>query len=243
MRVIQNKSGAVALLAQTPLFSAARPESLTFVRLSEKSVYASFDAGEILYDAVHFPHAAALIVSGQAQCCGLAQSVTLNTFCAGDLFGLAAAFAPPGESLSRVTAQTRVKALILSQSLLRELIARDPAVAESYIAFLSNRVAFLNRKIAAFTAGEAVVRVAMYLAQLYRAQGSPFELPCTVSALCRVLDLARVSLYRAFDQLAAEGIAVRSGRQITVLHPDALLRFAAPQPNKSSAKSERKNES
>lgn len=238
MKEIQRKTSVEQLLAQIPLFREASPNSVHYVIRSEKSVYASFDAGETLYDADCFPHAVGLIVSGAAVCYGLngdrAQPVLLNRFGVGDVFGMAAAFAPDDTPLSRVSAEKRCRAFFMPHDLLRELIHRDPAVAEQYIRFLSGRVAFLNRKIVGFTAGEAENRVAVYLMQQSRQNGSTFMLPCSVRTLCAMLNLGRASVYRAFDQLTAHGALIRDGRQFTVRDPAMLQRFCthhSPEPD------------
>lgn len=45
------------------------------------------------------------------------------------------------------------KLLFISQARMSDYIARYPVVAENYIRFLSDRIRFLNRKIANFTNG------------------------------------------------------------------------------------------
>lgn len=227
MREIKNRSGAEPVLAATPLFRAAQPGSAHWALHHPMSVYASFDPGEAIR-CTHDARAVGLIVTGSASCRGLtgAQPVLLNRFAPGDLFGMAGAFATAGAPLSQIVADRRTRVLFLPQPVLCELFRRDASAAEAYIVFLSDRVAFLNRKIAGFTAGESADRVAAYLVQLYQSHGSPLELPCSVSELGAMLNLGRASVYRAFDQLTAAGILVRSGRTFTIRDADALMRCA-----------------
>ena len=229
VREIQSKAAAEPLLAASPLFRAAHPGSAHWAAQHPAAVYASFDPGEPVQCAR--TQSVGLLVTGAASCYGLsggAQPVLLNRFAPGDLFGMAGAFASEPAPLSQIVADRRTRALFLPQELLRALFQRDALVAEAYIVYLSDRAAFLNRKIAGFTAGESVHRVAAYLAQQARLHGSPLALPCSVSELGAVLILGRASLYRAFDQLTAAGAITRTGRTFIIRDADALQRCADP---------------
>lgn len=230
MKEIHCKTGTAQLLAQTALFRGTNPENAAFALASPLCQYVSVEAGETIYDEQAFPHAVTVLISGAACCYSLNEShgtpVVLNRFSPGDVFGMAAVFSPGEAYVSRIVAERNSKMLILPQQLLSELFRRDVAVAEQYIAYLSGRVQFLNRKISGFTAGEAENRVAAYLLQLKRNPEGVSELPCNISTLSSMLNLGRASVYRAFDRLTENKVLVRSGRQITVLDEQALRQYA-----------------
>ena len=56
-------------------------------------------------------------------------------------------------SVTRVIARSPCTALFLSRELVDELLMQDPRFARQYIAYLSDRIYFLNSKIDAFTGG------------------------------------------------------------------------------------------
>ena len=106
------------------------------------------------------------------------------------------------------------------------MFAQFPQVARNYIAFLSERIQFLNEKIGSFTAPTARVRLARWLA----AQTSPVQVK-SYMALANELNVGRASLYRALDALASQGVLKRQGACITVMDPVALHRVAIQQTN------------
>ena len=93
-----------------------------------------------------------------------------------------------------------------------DLIRREPCVAENYVRFLTGRIRFLNRRIAAFTAGAAPRKVARYLWERRQGDGS-VPLPDNMVALAASLDMGRSSLYRALDTLEAAGCLERQAER------------------------------
>ena len=85
----------------------------------------------------------------------------------------------------------------------------------SYIAFLSQRIRFLNRKIDSFTAPSAREALLRHLLEIHRDGAA--EITGGYSQLARTLNIGRASLYRALDALEAEGCIRRDGKCITIL--------------------------
>ena len=127
--------------------------------------------------------------------------------------------------ITRVIARSPCTALFLSRELVDELLMQDPRFARQYIAYLSDRIYFLNSKIDAFTGGSAESRLAAYLMDNL-AQADTAE-PCvhmrtSMNQLTQSLDIARASLYRAFEQLEEAGAIRREGRVVSILDQQKL---------------------
>lgn len=134
-----------------------------------------------------------------------------------EVFGAASLFGHNSPDTS-ITAQEDSILLCFDRAAMETLLSQSEALALSYIAFLSDRVAFLNRKIAAFTAGSTAATLEQYLLSLPSERGI-VSLP-PLQRLAAQLGMGRASLYRALDELAARGvierIAPRTVRVVTI---------------------------
>ncbi len=148
------------------------------------------------------------------------RSVLLRHLSAGDLFGVANLFSAE-PFISTIRATTPCTCVIFSENAIFYLLEQSPAFRMDYIAFLSGRICFLNRKIGYLTAGSAERRLALYLASF---EEPVIQLTESISSLSELLDLGRASIYRAFDRLQSDGFLVKVGRSITVKDRDAMLK-------------------
>ena len=101
----------------------------------------------------------------------------------------------------------------------------DGDLAMRYIDFLSDRIRFLNRRIATLTAGSAERRLAAWLDTVMPDSTDRIVLPFPVNRLADTLGLGRASLYRAFDDLTASGYLTRDGKTV-ILHDRTAMRQA-----------------
>lgn len=183
----------------------------------------SFAPGEaMVYPAA--PRWMGLILRGSAKVysADAARQVLLRTIGAGDLVGAAQLFSTASPAMSRMIASRETGMLILEEAAVRRLLDASPRFRDNCLAFLADRVAFLNRKIATFTAGSTERRLALYLDA---AAGEQDEITVTppLSALADALDISRASLYRALETLEQDGFLIRSGRQFRLNRRAAML--------------------
>ena len=148
------------------------------------------------------------------------KNVILRTLNAPAVFGAASLFCEEDLSFSHIFTTSACTLLFVSLEATKALLARDDGFRDAYLAFLSDRVRFLNRKIQCFTAGSAERKLALWL--ISEDQKS-IVLPTSLSALADMLDIGRASLYRALDKLENEGLISRNGRTITVISQEKIL--------------------
>ena len=89
----------------------------------------------------------------------------------------------------------------------------------NYVRFLSDRIRFLNSKIATFTADSAKSKLMRYLVSQAELQNNPegnVVLPVSCQKLAESLNIGRASLYRAFEQLENDGLIRRSGKAVAL---------------------------
>lgn len=134
----------------------------------------------------------------------------------GDTFGVANLFSPV-RSVTRVVAVKPLRLLCMEQDTVRELLTADPALAMRYIGFLSDRIRFLNRRLACLSAGSAPRRLAAWLDTTAPDDAACFSVPLSLSRLADALSLGRATLYRAFDELEEKGYVHREGKNILFL--------------------------
>ena len=73
------------------------------------------------------------------------------------------------------------------------------------------------RFLALLTSGESRNTLLGYLLSEADKRGEHFRLQVSLTELAQMLDMGRSSLYRSFEELEAEGVLARNGREITIL--------------------------
>lgn len=148
----------------------------------------------------------------------------LRVLHAGDTFGVANLFSntPP---ITRVVALKQTQALCMKEDALRTLIEEDSALGMRYIAFLSDRIRFLNRRLSCLGAGPAPRRLAAWLDMTAPEGENVFLLPLSMSRLADTLGLGRASLYRVMEQLTQEGYIRREGKEILFMDRSGMRTF------------------
>ncbi len=173
-----------------------------------------FEKGTVIYSSAQFRRAVGVVQRGEVLI--LRDAAVLNRLGVGAVFGAAALYGEETQYVTEIRAATACEILFFDEALLHQWMKRDFRIAENYIAFLSDRIRFLNRRIASFTAGDAEHRVLTYLQQHADKHGL-VTLPHSMSELSKMLDMGRTSLYRALDSLAADGRIRRESKSIYIL--------------------------
>lgn len=197
----------VELLRNSVLFGGSDPPEW-FCDGTELRV---LERGEALYTPESFAQALGLVASG-ALVAENRSGIALNTLNRGTLFGVAAVFGEADRYVSTIRAKSPARVLLIERGLLERLFVEHPECALRYVAFLTDRVRFLNAKIESFTAPSAQASLEHWLVQA--SGGGDSVTVASWSAISRALDMSRTSLYRALDSLEAEGKIAREGKKV-----------------------------
>ena len=191
--------------------------------LADAHVY-RYAAGEnVTVAGCAFPFLGLLLSGGLCvNRAGEPRRVILNLLRPGDTFGVASLFGGEGSFPTTVTASADSSVLLLRQENVERLLAEIPEAARAYIAFLSDRIRFLNRRIDSFAGRTTEEKVAAFL---LRAEGSEARLPVSRQALASVLGLGRASLYRALGSMEEKGLIRVSRNQIEILNAEKLKKL------------------
>ena len=216
---MENKQ-TVTMLRQHPLFKGC-PDTL-LAQLSQDARTLSFTPGDALksYDERPF---LCIILSGEVTVHTKDENndLLLRILSVGDTFGVANLFGHE-PMITRVTAHKDTTALCISEEAMRKAITADGELAMRYITFLSDRIRFLNRRIATLSAGSAERRLAAWLDAVIPENADRYELPMPMNRLADTLGVGRASLYRAFDDLTAAGYLQRDGKVLVLIDRAAM---------------------
>lgn len=147
--------------------------------------------------------------------------VILNRVGAGEIFGAAYLFTDH-ICTTRVIAEGECAVMVISKELITEILRCVPEAAINYIKTLSEKIDFLNRKIAAFTAGSAEARLAVYLSRDICEDDNESSLKISMTELANSLGIGRASLYRAIESLKQNDIIEYDGRRFKVINKKLL---------------------
>ena len=177
---------------------------------------------ELIYAGRQFDRALGVLLSGRIRVSRTAldgHELAVSTQLPGAAFGMAVLFCQAEEFATRLHCGAPCEVLFVQEGLLRELMHQQFLLAENYIRYLSDRIAFLNSKIAGLSAGDSVHKLAQWL--LEHASGGAAPLP-PMTRLANELNLGRASLYRAMDTLETSGTIRREGKTVLLCSPNQL---------------------
>lgn len=173
-----------------------------------------YEKGSIIYGRDHFERALGIVLSGKVEAAARERSA-LNTFYPGDTFGAAALFSS-GEYVSVIRAASRCRVQLIPEDTIRQLFAAYPQTAINYICFLSEKIRFLNGKIATYTSPDAAGRLYEWLkANCDNAGHMPTAV--TMTKLAKLLSIGRTSLYRGVEELEKKGLIERKNGEVILL--------------------------
>ena len=197
------------LLSRCFLFEGLPPEG--FGEVTGGLSAEVYPAGEVIYSPRRFRRAMGVVLEGRLAVLK-GKELLLKTLGPGQCFGAAAIFCPAEDYVTTVQAREPSAVVFLPDQWLVELFGAYPQASVAYIAFLSQRIRFLNRKIDSFTAPSA--RETLYRHLLAAEVDGRVEVAGGYSQLARGLNIGRASLYRALDALEGEGVIRRVGRVV-----------------------------
>ena len=156
-----------------------------------------------------------ILVTGSAvilRCSEVGVTVTMRTISAGGIFGSASVFGEWDDGLSSIKAKTDCTVIYITESDFKSLLEDFPAIAISYIGFLTERIRFLNRRFDAFSADSTDHRLYEFLMAASDEEGI-IDLEYGMSELARRLKIGRSSLYRSIEALEKNGFVKREGKR------------------------------
>ena len=216
------------ILKALPLFAAASADHAERCFSESDCMLCHFEAGETVYSSDTAPIRVGVLLSGEVEIHshGGESRALLKTASTGEVFGVANLYATDTAFPTVIRAKQPTDVLFLEGEAFRRFLETDPAVLRVYLAFLSKKIVYLNRKIATFTAGSAEHRLALFL--LENQTEGVFTPTHSMTTLASLLGLGRASLYRAIDKLSEQGLIEHRDGCIYLPDREALSTFISP---------------
>ncbi len=127
--------------------------------------------------------------------------------------------------VTRIVSVGESKIVFFTKKDFVEIIQNDSAVSLNYLEFLSDRICYLNKKIATVTGGSAERRVALYICSLAVGRSNDITLPVSLTSLANFLDIGRASLYRVLETLEGSGAIEHKLKHIKIKDREILKSF------------------
>ena len=209
------------------LFNNADKDKLKtlLTKESDDIVLKKFSASETILSPDIKTVPIGIVVNGIIEITSAAQKhkVILKTAGSGSIFGIANLYATQAEFPSQITAKTDSEILIINPDIFRKIVESDPVITKNYLYFLSNKILYLNKKIASYTLGNTECKLAYYLYE--NEVDGVVRLNNSLSDISVMLNMGRASLYRSLDKLVEENVIHKDGKNIYITDKEKLKNY------------------
>ncbi len=224
-------------MVNTKKYDSFFSELFLFKELSENKIQAilntidieicEFEPNEFIYAPNDFKTKVGFVISGE---CSVEKqkadgtSIPLNKLTKGDSFGILAVFSKSERFPTAVRSCKHTKIMFLSKDTILSLIKDYPEISIAIISFMSERIEFLNKKVATFSADSVEEKFAFYVISESKRTNASF-FPLNLSKTAKTLNAGRASVYRAIEALEKLGLIKFENKKIYISDPDGLERI------------------
>lgn len=207
------------IICTAPLFKNLSSDRISELLEKEKVFTVRLKKNDWVTDRNEVNNSLAMVLSGSLEVTKNNQEhrIILNILYPGHLFGMATLFYQNSQDISEIRARETAELLILPKKWMEAAMVQEPQLTTNYIEILSQRINFLNKKIAEFTAGDSKNTLLRYF-QSQAGPGGTVEIPTSMTKLATSLNLSRPSLYRALKKLEEEHIIIPLDNKIYKLN-------------------------
>ena len=184
----------------------------------------SFKKGDIIYSPESFSKRLGIILCGE---CFINRinidntRVPIKRIERLDPFGITAVFSKEDEFPTEIVATKECTVSFIEEESLLKMIGYSPRIALNVITLLTDRIAFLNKRVAELSSGDCENKLSRYLYDQYKKNGA-CELNFNCKKTAELLNIGRASLYRSIKKLADTGLIVYENGMIKIIDPNGL---------------------
>ena len=187
----------------------------------------SYHRSDMIYTPENYEKEIGFILSGECEIIRKKQDgsdVVLNSLKTGDSFGILAVLSSEEEFPTLISAKRASEVLFIKKSRLLRLIRRYPTVAMNVIGFLTEKISFLNKKIATFSSESVEEKMRRFILDEYRKNvATEFTLNCKKCS--EAISAGRASVYRGINSLEKSGVIKYENKKIFILDLEGLERM------------------
>lgn len=206
------------ILRENPLFSVVNENTLKQFLHNPDCRFVTYHNGDTIFSENDYHRALAVVMRGNALVYRLGHGapVLLTTLSKGHMFGVATIFSEEERYVTRITAKGLCQVFYFPAYLCEALLRDNPDFSMAYIRFLSDRIRFLNKRLAELSALAVEQKLAKYLSECDECI-SP-----NMVELATALGIGRASLYRTLDEFIRRGLIRKQNHDILILDPDGI---------------------
>ena len=215
----------IRIISQCILFSGIEEIMIRRIVMDPRCSRSRYEKGAVIYDEGLFSRSTGIILSGSVRAEKSivdGRHMKLTLLKAGECFGASAVFSDRESYAFRLTAEKPVEVFFIPEDVIRWAMLRDSKITENYLAFLTDRLWFLDEKLTSFIAGTSERRMAVFLEANCDETGL---LCCSMTGLSRQINMGRSSVYRAIGKLEAMDFVTQNGKQIQVTDRNRLRKY------------------
>ena len=184
----------------------------------------SFKKGEVIYSPESFEKRLGIILDGE---CFINRinidkaRVPIKKITRLDPFGITAVFSKEDEFPTEIVATKESIVAFIDEESLLKMIGYSPRIALNVITLLTDRIAFLNKRVAELSSGDCENKLSRYIFDQYKKSGS-CELQFNCKKTAELLNIGRASLYRSIKKLEGFELIRYENGMIIIKDPDGL---------------------
>lgn len=216
----------IELISQLFPFKGLKEKTIEAIFSEINYSVLQFRKGDVIFSPSSYEKKIGFIIDGECQVSRIrsdSNSLPLNTLSRYSSFGIMAVLGKEADYPTQIQASKDSTVLFIEGNDMIATIKKYPTVSMNFIAFLSDRVSFLNKKIATFSGKNTLEKLATYLLNKYYEHGE--RLSICKTKLSAAINVGRASLYRDLDTLAEENIIKIEPKNIIILSPEGLERI------------------
>lgn len=214
------------IMKHTFLFKDVSESYIDSALSSIKSEIVAFTRGDLVYSSESNERKVGFVLEGKCEVWhskGEGTSSMLNTLIESDCFGIISVLSEK-EFPTQIFATKNSTIFFINKQDLFKIVNNNSQTAMNLIAFLANRISFLNEKIATFSGTRVEDRLASYLVSKCKALDSlKFHLNCKKCS--EAINSGRASVYRALASLESEGLIEVVDKKIIIMDLKGLERI------------------
>lgn len=185
-----------------------------------------FKKGDTVFSRESQTSSIGFIYSGECEVVRLRShdEMPLNTLTRMDSFGVLSLFGEVDAFPTKIVARSNAMVVFFDKSDVFLMMQNSKTVTENLIHFLTDRILFLNHKVAMLGSSSVTEKLSKHLLFLMRST-EVREFDFNLARLSDQLNCGRASLYRSIDELVALGYISYQNKKINILSPEGLERM------------------
>ena len=214
------------ILSKSFLFKGLDSKTLTgIIEANQPKIY-SYKRNNLIYPNQNPEEAVGFIIQGK---CEIRKPRTdsgktvINILSPGDSFGILSVFSDDNFP-TEIYATVNSTVLFFSKAQINDFVNSYSQISANIITFLAERVNFLNRKIATFSAKSVESKLASFIVDECERQSSD-TIIINAKKTSEEIGAGRASVYRALSSLQDSGLIIFTNKQIQVINKKELERI------------------